>query len=119
MFIERKEESLAEFLRWLTSQGPEEWEELVFLPQDQPLKQSLHMLHSPLTLSIEEYERWLADGGLLLARTIDGDYIGEKQKQTYYLPRSLVKEDLQIKNLTFLELLRAYEASQKSIASFF
>ncbi|EOL43907.1 hypothetical protein RV11_GL001077 [Enterococcus phoeniculicola] len=120
MFYEQKNRSLAELIHWLRTDAPKNWEELVFIPEmDERLKQSLFLHRSSLALSLHEYEAWRSAGGVLLARTIDGDYIGEKQGETFFLPHSLVREDIKVKSTTFLELLVAYENSQAAISTFF
>ncbi|KAF1297710.1 hypothetical protein BAU15_13155 [Enterococcus sp. JM4C] len=120
MFVERQHDSLEEVLDWLQTQAPSEWAELLFIPeQNYLLTRSLSALRSPLTLSVDCYERWLSEGGILLARTIDGDYIGEKHQQTYFLPRSLVLDDIRVYPRPFIQLLCAYELSEAPIESFF
>lgn len=63
---------------------------------EEQFEQNVNYLASDETISSEEILNWKENGFLIVAQTIDGDYIAGTLDQTLVIPISLYKSDMEI-----------------------
>lgn len=119
MFEElNKNSTLEQTLAWLEEEQLYDYEELVFFPSAKHFKASVLRTIKFTSLDKEEILDLLSSF-LLVARTIDGDYLLANEKTVCLFPRSHQKEEIQRFNGSFADLLIRYANSSKSIVEFF
>ncbi|MCB5955125.1 hypothetical protein [Enterococcus sp. CWB-B31] len=70
---------------------------------------SINFLSSEETLSMEEVNDWKEADFLVVCQTIDGDFIGGNKEETFVIPQSLYKTDIEIYPYFLSDFFIAYE----------
>jgi hypothetical protein len=82
----------------------------IFSPAiEEQFEQNCQFLASEETISTEEVTRWQRKGFLVVAQTLDGDYIAGTSTQTFVIPVSLYKADIENYDLFLTDFFIAYE----------
>lgn len=68
---------------------------------------AIHFLASPETFSVSDYQKWV-----LIAQTIDGDYLLADDQQTMILPVSLYRSDIELIDLPIVDFFIQYDNQQ-------
>lgn len=71
-------------------------------------EQNLQYLLSDETISLQELLNWKIKGFLIVAQTIDGDYVAGTESQTFIIPVSLYKSDIEIYDMPLGEFFSNY-----------
>ncbi|WP_086347267.1 hypothetical protein [Candidatus Enterococcus clewellii] len=97
----------------ITEQQEEEDPFFVFQPDiEQKFETNLQFLASEETLSEEDYQYWKETDFLIVCQTIDGDFIGGNTDETFVIPSSLYKKDIEIYPLFMSSFFASYEAGE-------
>lgn len=84
------------FLQAILSQPQEEDAELTFSEEiDEQFVENCKFLASPETISETDVEHWREQEFLVVAQSLDGDYLAGTLEQTFVIPSSLYKEDIE------------------------
>ena len=84
------------FLQAILSQPQEEDAELTFSEEiDEQFVENCKFLASPETISETDVEHWRKQEFLVVAQSLDGDYLAGTLEQTFVIPSSLYKEDIE------------------------
>ncbi|MDA9470101.1 hypothetical protein [Enterococcus sp. 5H] len=75
---------------------------------EEHFEQAVSYLASDETISLKDVVEWQKDLFLVVAQTIDGDYIAGTVNQTFVIPVSLYKSDIETYNLFLSEFFTAY-----------
>lgn len=70
---------------------------------------NISFLASEETLSMEEVADWKEAEFLVVCQTIDGDFIGGNKDETFVIPQSLYKTDIEIYPYFLSDFFIAYE----------
>ncbi|MBO0473216.1 hypothetical protein IGL98_001551 [Enterococcus sp. DIV0840] len=62
---------------------------------EEQFEQNVQYLASDETISLDDLSIWKEHGFLVVAKTIDGDYIAGTMEQTFVIPVSLYKSDIE------------------------
>lgn len=62
---------------------------------EEQFEQSVAFLSSAETLTLDDLKEWQANEFLVVAQTIDGDYIAGTKDQTFVIPVSLYTSDIE------------------------
>lgn len=97
------------FLKIILSQ-PSEKDSIFTFSQtiENQFETNVNYLLSEETVSPEELSSWKKNGFLVVAQTIDGDYIAGIEKQTFVIPVSLYKSDIETYDLTLSDFFISY-----------
>ncbi|MGC6768668.1 hypothetical protein ACYSNR_17500 [Enterococcus sp. LJL128] len=90
----------------------EQEEDPFFLFQDnaeETFEENVNFLSSEETLSSEDLDYWKEHDFTIVCQTIDGDYIGGNTDETFVIPSSLYKLDIEIYPLFLADFFTAYE----------
>ena len=71
-------------------------------------EQNIQYLCSDETISFDDILIWKQHGFLVVAQTIDGDYIAATTEQTFVIPVSLYKSDIETYDLFITDFFIAY-----------
>lgn len=118
------------FLQAILSQPQEEDAELTFSEEiDEQFVENCKFLASPETISETDVEHWREQEFLVVAQSLDGDYLAGTLEQTFVIPSSLYKEDIEqfdkqlidflLPTRTKKSLLRFYQRIIKKLADKF
>lgn len=118
MFEILRNQTLNKTVAWLQEEKVETIGELVLRPSTDYLQKSLAATPSDLTITVTEYQQML-DHYMLVARTIDGDYLLANEQEVVMIPHSHVKEDFSYYYGSFSSLIIKYANSKNSIETFF
>lgn len=66
---------------------------------EEQFEQNVQYLASDETISLDDISTWQEKEFLVVAQTIDGDYIAGTTEQTFVIPVSLYKADIETYNL--------------------
>lgn len=72
-------------------------------------EKNIEYLASEETISSKEVDEWKRYDFLVVAQTIDGDYIAGEMDKTLIIPTSLYKTDIEIFSMPLGEFFMAYE----------
>jgi hypothetical protein len=98
------------FLKAVLAQPVAEDSLLTFSEQvDAQFVENCRFLASPETISEEELAQWRQKDFLVVAQTIDGDYLAGTIDQTLVIPVSLYKADIEFFDCFLTDFLIAYE----------
>lgn len=75
---------------------------------EEQFEQNCQFLSSSETISLEDISTWKEDNFLVVAQTIDGDYIAGTTEHTMVIPVSLYKADIEIYELFLADFFIAY-----------
>lgn len=75
---------------------------------EEQFEQSIRYLASEETISLDDLSSWKERGFLVVAQTIDGDYIAGTSEQTFVIPVSLYKTDIETYHLPLPDFFIAY-----------
>lgn len=75
---------------------------------EEHFEQAVSYLASDETISLKDVVEWQKDLFLVVAQTIDGDYIAGTVNQTFVIPVSLYKSDIETYNLFLSDFFTAY-----------
>ncbi|MEI5992014.1 hypothetical protein [Enterococcus crotali] len=75
---------------------------------EEQFEQAIQYLASEDTISLDDLSSWKKCGFLVVAQTIDGDYIAGTNGQTFVIPVSLYKEDIERYPLSLPDFFIAY-----------
>lgn len=75
---------------------------------EEHFEQAISYLASDDTISLKDVVEWQKDRFLVVAQTIDGDYIAGTVNQTFVIPVSLYKSDIETYDLFLSEFFIAY-----------
>lgn len=84
---------------FLAAMGETEYRGIVFTDNTAQLQQNAQFLASTATLSAEEIAAWEEAGFLVVAQTMDGDFIGADTERTRVIPSSLYQSDIEVYEL--------------------
>lgn len=76
---------------------------------EKQFEQNVQYLSSDKTVSLDDLSNWKEHNFLVVAQTIDGDYIAGTTKQTFVIPMSLYKSDIESYDLFLSDFFIAYE----------
>ena len=76
---------------------------------EQKFETNIQFLASEDTLSEADYHYWKETDFLIVCQTIDGDFIGGNDDETFIIPSSLYKEDIEIYSLFLSDFFVSYE----------
>lgn len=76
---------------------------------EKQFEQNVQYLSSDETVSLDDLSNWKEHNFLVVAQTIDGDYIAGTTKQTFVIPMSLYKSDIESYDLFLSDFFIAYE----------
>ncbi|MGM0217413.1 hypothetical protein [Enterococcus sp. AZ126] len=76
---------------------------------EKQFEQNVQYLSSDETVSLDDLITWKDHHFLVVAQTIDGDYIAGTTKQTFVIPMSLYKSDIESYGLFLSDFFIAYE----------
>ncbi|EOL45996.1 hypothetical protein [Enterococcus caccae] len=82
---------------------------------EEQFEQAIQYLASDDTISLDDLSNWKESGFLVVAQTIDGDYIAGTNEQTFVIPVSLYKADIESYQLKLPDFFIAY--TNKTIIS--
>lgn len=71
-------------------------------------EETIQYLASDETISLDDLSLWQEHGFLVVAQTIDGDYIAGTNEQTFVIPVSLYKTDIEVYDLFLSDFFIAY-----------
>ncbi|WP_348920196.1 hypothetical protein [Enterococcus rotai] len=71
-------------------------------------EETIQYLASDETISLADLSRWQEHDFLVVAQTIDGDYIAGTNEQTLVIPVSLYKTDIEVYDLFLSDFFIAY-----------
>lgn len=71
-------------------------------------EETIQYLASDETISLADLSLWQEHGFLVVAQTIDGDYIAGTNEQTFVIPVSLYKTDIEVYDLFLSDFFIAY-----------
>lgn len=71
-------------------------------------EEKIQYLASDETISLDDLSLWQEHGFLVVAQTIDGDYIAGTNEQTFVIPVSLYKTDIEVYDLFLSDFFIAY-----------
>lgn len=98
------------FLQAILSQPQEEDAELTFSEEiDEQFVENCKFLASPETISETDVEHWREQEFLVVAQSLDGDYLAGTLEQTFVIPSSLYKEDIEQFDKQLIDFFIAYE----------
>lgn len=100
------------FLQLMITEQQEEEDPFFIFQADieQKFVTNLQFLASEDTLSEEDYHYWKETDFLIVCQTIDGDFIGGNTDETFVIPSSLYKMDIEIYPLFMSSFFASYEA---------
>lgn len=75
---------------------------------EEHFEQAVSYLASDETISLKDIAEWQKDRFLVVAQTIDGDYIAGTVNQTFVIPVSLYKSDIETYDLFLSEFFIEY-----------
>lgn len=75
---------------------------------EEQFEQNVQYLSSDETVDLDDITRWKELGFLVVAQTIDGDYIAGTTEQTFVIPVSLYTSDIEIYELVLADFFIAY-----------
>ncbi|MGX7150597.1 hypothetical protein [Enterococcus ureasiticus] len=75
---------------------------------EEQFEQNVQYLASDETISLDDLSIWKEHGFLVVAQTIDGDYIAGTMEQTFVIPVSLYKSDIESYDLFLSDFFIAY-----------
>lgn len=75
---------------------------------EQQFEQNAQYLSSDDTIALADIARWKELGFLVVAQTIDGDYIAGTTEQTFVIPVSLYTSDIETFELFLTDFFIAY-----------
>ncbi|EOH99105.1 hypothetical protein UAY_01882 [Enterococcus moraviensis ATCC BAA-383] len=75
---------------------------------EEQFEQNVQYLASDETISLEDISTWQEKEFLVVAQTIDGDYIAGTTEQTFVIPVSLYKADIETYNLFLTDFFIDY-----------
>ncbi|WP_207696338.1 hypothetical protein DOK67_0002940 [Enterococcus sp. DIV0212c] len=75
---------------------------------EEQFENNVQYLASEETISLDDISKWKEDEFLIVAQTIDGDYIAGTKEQTFVIPVSLYKSDLEIYDLFLADFFIDY-----------
>ena len=75
---------------------------------EERFEQAVSYLASDETISMKDIKEWQKDRFLVVAQTIDGDYIAGTVNQTFVIPVSLYKSDIETYDLFLSEFFIEY-----------
>ncbi|ALS00369.1 hypothetical protein ATZ33_02945 [Enterococcus silesiacus] len=75
---------------------------------EEQFEQTIQYLTSDDTISLNDLSSWKNHGFLVVAQTIDGDYIAGTAEQTFVIPVSLYKTDIETYHLSLPDFFIAY-----------
>ena len=76
---------------------------------EKTLETNIQFLTSAETLSLDELTYWKEHDFLVVCQTIDGDFIGGNLDETFIIPQSLYKTDIEIFPFFLSDFFVAYE----------
>ncbi|WP_321384302.1 hypothetical protein [uncultured Enterococcus sp.] len=79
---------------------------------EQKFETNIQFLASEDTLSEADYHYWKETDFLIVSQTIDGDFIGGNMDETFVIPSSLYKQDIEIYPLFLSDFFASYEAGR-------
>nr|WP_236674838.1 hypothetical protein [Enterococcus sp. BWR-S5] len=79
---------------------------------EQKFETNIQFLASEDTLSEADYHYWKETDFLVVSQTIDGDFIGGNMDETFVIPSSLYKQDIEIYPLFLSDFFASYEAGK-------
>lgn len=115
-FREIKEKSAAHdphsFLQLMIIEQQNEDDPFFIFQEDieQKFETNVQYLSSEDTLSEADIDYWKETDFLVVCQTIDGDFIGGNTDETFVIPSSLYKKDIEIYPLFLSEFFASYEA---------
>lgn len=75
---------------------------------EEQFEQNVQYLASDETISLTDIAQWTENEFLVVGQTIDGDYIAGTTTQTFVIPISLYKSDMEIYNLFLTDFFIDY-----------
>ncbi|PZL75386.1 hypothetical protein CI088_05315 [Enterococcus plantarum] len=75
---------------------------------EEQFEQNVQYLSSDETVDLDDITRWKELGFLVVAQTIDGDYIAGTTEQTFVIPVSLYTSDIETYELVLADFFIAY-----------
>lgn len=75
---------------------------------EEQFEQNVQYLASDETISSDDISNWKQKEFLVVAQTIDGDYIAGTAEQSFVIPVSLYKEDIETYDLFLSDFFIAY-----------
>lgn len=75
---------------------------------EEQFEQNVHYLASDDTISLDDLSNWSEQEFLVVAQTIDGDYIAGTTEQSFVIPVSLYKSDIETYDLVLSDFFIAY-----------
>ncbi|WP_086313453.1 hypothetical protein A5821_000956 [Enterococcus sp. 7F3_DIV0205] len=75
---------------------------------EEQFEQNVQYLASDETISSDDISNWKQKEFLVVAQTIDGDYIAGTTEQSFVIPVSLYKEDIETYDLFLSDFFIAY-----------
>lgn len=101
------------FLTAVLAQEPDEESEVTFSETiDRQFVENCRYLASDETISEEEVTEWRDDDFLVVAQTLDGDYISGTLDATMIIPSSLYREDIESYPLAICDFFIAYNQEE-------
>ncbi|MEI5992792.1 hypothetical protein [Candidatus Enterococcus mansonii] len=97
------------FLTTVLENGPEEDSPIIFNRSlEEQFEEAIQYLSSDETISLDDLSVWKKQQFLVIAQTIDGDYIAGTTKQTFVIPVSLYKLDIETYELFLSDFFIEY-----------
>ncbi|EOH92279.1 hypothetical protein UAW_03264 [Enterococcus haemoperoxidus ATCC BAA-382] len=75
---------------------------------EEQFEQNVHYLASDDTISLDDLSNWSEQEFLVVAQTIDGDYIAGTTEQSFVIPVSLYKSDIETYDLFLSDFFIAH-----------
>ncbi|MCA5013523.1 MULTISPECIES: hypothetical protein [unclassified Enterococcus] len=79
---------------------------------EEQFEQAVAFLSSAETLTLDDLKEWQANEFLVVAQTIDGDYIAGTKDQTFVIPVSLYKSDIELFDLFLSDFFIDYSTQK-------
>lgn len=100
----------AALLSILEEEGIEDFREILFFSDwDREVLEVSRVLHSPNSLSDAELVRFFSRGGLVIARSLDGDFVAGTRNETYVWTKDLFVPLSENYPLPLIDFLIQYE----------
>lgn len=97
------------FLTTVLTHEQDEDSSIIFSQQlEEQFEQTIQYLASEETISLEDLAAWKDSEFLIVAQTIDGDYIAGTIQQTLVIPVSLYKADIEVFDLQLPDFFIEY-----------
>lgn len=101
------------FLTAVLENAQDEGSTIIFSQSiEETFEQNVQYLVSDETISTDDISKWKEQAFLVVAQTIDGDYIAGTTDQTFVIPVSLYNTDIETYDLFLSDFFIAYTADR-------